>query len=327
MTKATGMSTSVTDGRWVVDDYYEEKVVEEITARGLKAGDPVGELPDPNATHHSNELSSLNAASNANAGNKADRGGGGAGGIYRAGGPTTIFGGSGWGPYSDGPLNAVRKSILSRDGVAEDNWMWMMATRVNEADQEWAKWRKESLKALHGVDGVLMGGTGSVAANGMMPKHKYADLQEEEEEDEEADDEENSAAAVEPAPKKRRVGFEAEARPLGIYEPHTNLIHCWINYSCDEQSSDLLFQIDWTPNQPEVDGNLSLIRRRRNAFWAAPRLGMVHGVWLGLTQSWNCPPLTTHQALKPRQERKFYWKYLAKETALLNKVYFIFSLL
>ncbi|KAG6806200.1 hypothetical protein H0H93_003363, partial [Arthromyces matolae] len=95
-------SKMVIDGRWVTDDYYEEKVTEEIAPLGLKPGDPVGELPDPNAPSHSNEVNSLAAASGGAAA-KGDRVGG---GIYRAGGPTTIFGGSGWGPYSDGPLNA-----------------------------------------------------------------------------------------------------------------------------------------------------------------------------------------------------------------------------
>ncbi len=80
-----------TDGRWITDDYYESKVLEDISAKGLQAGDLVG------------------AAT------------GGGGGVYRAG-PTTLFGGNGWGPYSDGPLNAVRKSVLSLDGVTEENW-------------------------------------------------------------------------------------------------------------------------------------------------------------------------------------------------------------
>ena len=41
-----------TDGRWVTDDYYESKGLEDITAKGLQAGDLVGDLPDPNAPSH-----------------------------------------------------------------------------------------------------------------------------------------------------------------------------------------------------------------------------------------------------------------------------------
>ena len=73
---------------------------------------------------------------------KAERMGSGLG-MYRAGGPTTIFGGSGWGPYSDGPLNAVRKSLLTRDGLNEENWMYVAAQRTAEASHEWADLRAD----------------------------------------------------------------------------------------------------------------------------------------------------------------------------------------
>lgn len=198
------MRSFYTDGRWVTDDYYEAKILEEITERGLKAGELVGELPDPNAVHHNNELSALNAA--AATSSKPDRGGGG-GGLYRAGGPTTIFGGSGLGPFSDGPLNAVRKSLLTRDGVAEENWLWMMAMRVSEANEEWAKQRKEAVKSMQ----TLMGGPvpptpaplDDAAANG----------------------------AGEPQAKKRRVVQDQPV--LGAYEPHSNIIQC----TCPHSSS------------------------------------------------------------------------------------------
>ncbi|KNZ74089.1 Chromatin structure-remodeling complex subunit RSC7 [Termitomyces sp. J132] len=180
-------SKMVVDGKWVIDDYYEEKVTEEIAALGLKPGDPVGELPDPNATSH-NEVTSLAVASTGATAGKGDRVGG---GIYRAGGPTTIFGSSGWGPYSDGPLNAVRKSLLSRDGVDEENWMFMMAQRVLEAGQEWAKWRKE---------------------------------EEGEEEEDGAHAEDRTASKAKGSAKRRRVSVVAGEPPLGIYEPHTGLV-------------------------------------------------------------------------------------------------------
>jgi chromatin structure-remodeling complex protein RSC7 len=185
------------DGKWVVDDYYEEKSLEEITARGLKAGDPVGDLPDPNALYHSNEPSSLNAANALNAANnKNDRGGGVATGLYRAGGPTTIFGSTGWGPFSDGPLNAVRKSLLSRDGVSEENWMWMMATRTLAAGEEWARWRKESLQPMDSAGNVIKG-------------KRKADTGEEE----------PDASA----PKKSRRE-PVEDVPFGVYEAHSGIV-------------------------------------------------------------------------------------------------------
>lgn len=185
----------------MTDDYYEAKVLEEITGRGLKAGDLVGELPDPNAAHHNNELSALNAGAGTN---KNERGGGG-GGLYRAGGPTTIFGGSGLGPFSDGPLNAVRKSLLSRDGVAEDNWIWMMATRVNEANEAWSKQRKEAVKSMQN----LMGGTTQPIT--AKPSQGDANVQ-------------DNGTHNPSSTKKRKI---AERTPvLGAYEPHSNIIQC-----------------------------------------------------------------------------------------------------
>ncbi|KAJ7216663.1 chromatin remodelling complex Rsc7/Swp82 subunit-domain-containing protein [Mycena pura] len=195
---------TIIDGKWIVDDYYEDKVLEDITARGLKAGDPVGELPDPNATHHSNELSSLNAANMSNA-NKNDRGGGVSMGLYRAGGPTTIFGSSGWGPFSDGPLNAVRKSLLSRDGVTEENWMWMAATRTLQAGEGWARCRKEGIQHID-LNGNVVKGKRKAEAEELRL----------------GDD-----ASVSKIPRYDPV----QDRPLGVYEAHSGIVQ----YRADTQ--------------------------------------------------------------------------------------------
>jgi hypothetical protein len=108
----------------------------------------VGELADPNAP----SAAALAAAELANA-QKGDRAGG-TQGIYRAGGPTTLFGSAGWGPYSDGPLNAVRKSLLNRDGLNEENWMLVAAQRTAEAGAEWAKQRRGALVPYGGIFGA-----------------------------------------------------------------------------------------------------------------------------------------------------------------------------
>ncbi|KAG5634629.1 hypothetical protein H0H81_001328 [Sphagnurus paluster] len=229
-------SKMVIDGRWVTDDYYEQKVTEEIAALGLKPGDPVGELPDPNAASHNNEASALAAASSA-PGGKADRTGG---GVYRAGGPTTIFGGSGWGPYSDGPLNAVRKSLLSRDGVDEENWMFMMATRVAEAGDEWKKWRREGLRPGGGVNETIAGGGSrqvvSIVEDPVTTQVRHREEEEEDLEEEEEDADQSAGTVngikveVKSATKRRRIVTE-DAPPLGIYEPHTGLVY----YRADSQ--------------------------------------------------------------------------------------------
>ncbi|KAI0340443.1 hypothetical protein BDW22DRAFT_1379280 [Trametopsis cervina] len=137
----------ILDGRWVVDDYNEEKVLEDITARGLKPGDPVGELQDTSTI--AAEAAALAGLSSRDGG-KQERGGASAG-IYRPGGPTTIFGGSGWGPYSEGPLNAVKKSMLNRDGVSEENWMAVAAQRTLDIGEEWKVLRKKALRASSGL--------------------------------------------------------------------------------------------------------------------------------------------------------------------------------
>ncbi|KAI0356889.1 hypothetical protein OH77DRAFT_1400246 [Trametes cingulata] len=187
------------DGRWVVDDYYEDKALEEITAKGLKPGDLVGELQDP--TNAATEVAQLTAGTSAAGaqGGKSDRSGAGLG-MYRAGGPTTIFGGSGWGPYSDGPLNAVRKSYLTREGVNEENWMYVAAERTVEATSDWARLRRENLKLAGGI---------------------YGDLEAEQE----AARVEKRAASEAPqdeSSSKRRA--KESDLPLGVYEPQTGLV-------------------------------------------------------------------------------------------------------
>ena len=81
------------DGKLVVDDYYEVKALADVTARGLRPGDPVSVLIEQQelAAAESSAIAALNKAEkNANLG------------IYRMGEPTTVFGGSGLGPFSDG---------------------------------------------------------------------------------------------------------------------------------------------------------------------------------------------------------------------------------
>ena len=188
---------------------------------GIKPGDPVGELPDPNAASHSNELSALAAASAANA--IKERASGGGGGVYRAGGPTTLFGSAGWGPYSDGPLNAVRKSLLSRDRVTEENWMYMMAARVVEAGEEWTKWRKEGSKIGGGADAEeIMSSMMGRPLQAIRETSKGGEM----DEDAEDDKDEFRASAEEPDAKRRKVNFEDDELPVGAYEPHSGLVLC-----------------------------------------------------------------------------------------------------
>ena len=168
-------------------------MLEEITAKGIKPGTLVGELPDPQAGAH--DAAAAAAAAQA----KADRAGSGTG-VYRAGGPTTIFGGSGLGPYSDGPHNAVRKSMLNREGLTEENWMYVAAQRTGEAGVEWALVARDALRSV------------SVDGRGV----------EERAPEEEGVDVANKSGKA----GKRQVRTEWGNQALGVYEPHTGLIHC-----------------------------------------------------------------------------------------------------
>ncbi|KAG6915620.1 hypothetical protein DXG01_010696 [Tephrocybe rancida] len=254
-------SKMIFDGKWVVDDYYEDKTTEEVAPLGIKPGDPVGDLPDPNAAAHSNEMTSLAAASTGAAVGKGDRAGG---GIYRAGGPTTLFGSSGWGPYSDGPLNAVRKSLLSRDGVDEENWMLRMAMRVAEAGDEWAKWRREGLKIGGGVEnlpatvaGQEQGGVGSTQAKRDISQRERDEGEHEEEYGEDAGAH-GSSSKAEPAAKRQRV---ADGLPLAVYEPHTGLLH----YRNDTQPTQSRWEL-----LPDSDEKQSVLGGSKvgNGAWA-----------------------------------------------------------
>jgi len=218
------------DGRWVVDDYYEDKVLAEITEKGLKPGDLVGELADPNAP----SAAALAAAELANA-QKADRAGG-AQGIYRAGGPTTLFGGPGWGPYSDGPLNAVRKSLLNRDGLNEENWMLIAAQRTAEASAEWAKRRRRALVPYGGIFGAAPsapdGGKDEEEEEGQEggqmeeghAKEKEKEKgkgkgQTQEQEQDGQDGGDNDAGA-----RRRKRARRDDKVPRGVYEPHSGIV-------------------------------------------------------------------------------------------------------
>ena len=217
-----------------MDDYYEDKVLADITEKGLKPGDLVGELADPNAP----SAAALAAAELANA-QKGDRAGG-TQGIYRAGGPTTLFGSAGWGPYSDGPLNAVRKSLLNRDGLNEENWMLVAAQRTAEASAEWAKQRRGALVPFGGI----FGATASSVLPPPPPAEKRDEAGEEErvkakadgkrqghghghgdEQEQGTQEQREDDAAVTDVQARKRARLE-EKEPRGVYEPHIGIVLC-----------------------------------------------------------------------------------------------------
>ena len=135
------------DGKLVVDDYYEDKALADIIARGLRPGDPVSVLIEQQelAAAESSAIAALNKAEkNANKGESSRLG------IYRTGGPTTVFGGSGLGPFSDGPIHVAKRAMLNREGANEETWMKVMAERTRDANSDWTKGRLEALSPLRG---------------------------------------------------------------------------------------------------------------------------------------------------------------------------------
>lgn len=244
----------------MVDDYYEDKALEEITAKGLKPGDPVGELQDTSTL--AAEAAALGAGSGAQM-SKTERGGSGVG-MYRAGGPTTIFGGSGWGPYSDGPLNAVRKSFLNRDGLNEENWMFVAAQRTMEQSAEWARLRREALKECGGIlgevaksrEGVMRMQVDSRGGGGVGDGEEMTGVKRSE------------GSGGNYKGKRRKIWDDEGELPLGVYEPHSGVVLC---EPCTS-SFDLGVTLNWNAvqtvrihNRPVLDGRPSRTRGRRDA--------------------------------------------------------------
>ncbi|KAH7106719.1 chromatin remodelling complex Rsc7/Swp82 subunit-domain-containing protein [Auriculariales sp. MPI-PUGE-AT-0066] len=123
----------IRDGRWVIDDYNETQARADTLAKGLNPGDPVGELPDPQGSI------------------------GFQGSIYKSGGPTTFFGGSGMGVFAaDGepaPGRARRPTadILKAWDVLGERWMHDTAEAVSDSNDSFKKMRTEALTAFRTV--------------------------------------------------------------------------------------------------------------------------------------------------------------------------------
>lgn len=185
------------------DDYYEDRVRQEILAKGLVPGDLVGELPDPNVYPGGDVAQPIRALNQLS----SSRPGGGSGvhfagpsssAIYRPGGPTTHFGSAGLGPFDDLHTSATtgaRRAALLQTGVGEENWMWKTAMRVQEANDVFASMRRRALNTV-GMD---------VGSEGVLEVHRAA----------------TRAAAISAEGEPEEVEGAAE----GAYEPHSHLVH------------------------------------------------------------------------------------------------------
>ncbi|KAG6333448.1 hypothetical protein ID866_5638 [Astraeus odoratus] len=182
----------IIDGCWVTDDYYEDRALQDVTSKGILPGSPVGELPDPTAASSSNlPFNSMPTQTS-----------GVSHGIYRAGGPTTLFGGAGLGPFSDGPHSAVRKSMLAREGLTAENWLWETARRVSEMNEDFSNMRRSA--------GLVSRGILDSSTKGKEKER------------------EQGANATDPTKDGTSDNKQKTAKwhvPLEVYEPHTGIIY------------------------------------------------------------------------------------------------------
>lgn len=193
----SGFSRTELDGRWVTDDYYEDRALQAMQAKGIAPGTPVGELPDPTAPSGNAAATSLPAQASSAVSH----------GIYRAGGPTTLFGGAGLGPFSDGPHSAVRKSMLAREGLSKENWMLQAAKHVGDINEEFARMRKEARRA-HTT--TFNGDTGM--NNSLKGKEKEQSVN-------------DIRTAGEGVSREKEPTEELDSM-TSTYEPHTSVMHC-----------------------------------------------------------------------------------------------------
>ncbi|KAF8502414.1 chromatin remodelling complex Rsc7/Swp82 subunit-domain-containing protein [Hysterangium stoloniferum] len=204
------------DGKWVTDDYYEDKSLAETLSKGLKPGDPVGEFSD--LLSYASTKDPVTAQSQPSRPDGPSRGGGAL--MYKPGGPTTYFGGNGLGPF-DGDLSMIKKMAIQRDGVDRENWMWTGATKVQQWNEEWTKARRERLRLCGGVLGLGAGvSIGEASTDGAGVDAAAA----------------NTTNGKGPVKKRRRTEHPL---PLGVYEPHSGIVH----YRVDTQPT----QGHWQP--------------------------------------------------------------------------------
>jgi chromatin structure-remodeling complex protein RSC7 len=101
----------------------------------------------------------------------------------------------------------------------------MMAARVAEAGEEWTKWRKEGMKVGGGpgAGDIMSSMMGSPLPRVIWDTSKRRAMDEEDIED---NNFRGSAEAIEPNAKRRKVNFEDDEPPMGVYEPHSGLVLC-----------------------------------------------------------------------------------------------------
>lgn len=140
------------DGKWVADDYYEDKAMtdciengftpfatvheNEIVSNAMSHMVPIGRQPGGPNTRDSDNIprSVLSLAP-----------------TYTLGGPTTHFAGSGADPWSEAGWGNKRQKLKSM-GVSEEDWMYRTALETRAVDEQLKEYREDRLARLEGRD-------------------------------------------------------------------------------------------------------------------------------------------------------------------------------
>lgn len=237
------------DGRWVIDDYYEDYAKKECEEKGFKPGDVVQEPAEPIG------YMSTTAADIIVKGAKESRTG-----IYKAGGPTTFFGSDGVGPFR-GEMSSTKKAMLARENLTEENWMAACAYSVWECNDELRAEREGRVVAGAGVEETRHTfGPGerwsttiyTAAATPAEGATKGDDMDTALKKEDEAmafDWDSADEAAATQAKASLAARQAALYKPRAAYEVHTGQVHC----ECQSMPLNLvsnLFSSDPQDKQP-----------------------------------------------------------------------------
>lgn len=220
------------DGRWVVDDYFEEAAKVEAAEKGAKPGDVVIE-PQQDFSH-------TISTDTYGKGQKESRTG-----IYKPGGPTTFFGSDAVGPFR-GEMSSTKKAMLARENLTEENWMHAAALSVLEANEELRRGRAEKIIPGGGLDEVQV----PLPHNSSSVTHYIPSAT-------------TTGGASAPAPtgdqgegagevdtKTMEETNAASPKPLGVYEVHTGVLHCTFIVHLPVMYSFLIKGTDPSATQP-----------------------------------------------------------------------------
>lgn len=211
---------AISDGKWVIDDYFEDAATIEAAEKGAKPGDLVLE-PQQDFSH----TISVDPSSKFQKESRT--------GIYKPGGPTTFFGSDAVGPFR-GEMSSTKKAMLARENLTEENWMHAAALSILECNEEMRRGRAERMIPGAGLDEVQVPiGHGHMAGIGttvqytpsVTPAEPVASRVEGV-----AGDQQGEGGGGEIDTRTLEANNAASTKPIAVYEVHTGTLHCRWSY-------------------------------------------------------------------------------------------------